>query len=173
MRVLPILVLAAGCTGSSFSKDDSGATAIQLQQISYSVLSAAHASMPGTQPPVTVSLDQSVACVAGGSSTVSGDFASTVDATGTGSYSLDLMTTMTDCAIGNGVVINGAPYLATTGTLTFHGFALTSGVVTYSGAFTANADTCNVGLTVTLAEAGPAPRVTGTICGRAIELQQH
>ena len=173
MRVVPVLALVAGCTGSSFSKDDSNAMMKQLAAISSTALDAAQPPLDAP-PPVALSIDQTVACQGSGHSTIAGDLSGDVDQNGTGSYSLDLMTTFSDCNIGNGVVVSGAPYLSTTGMFTFDAGTLTGSHVTYTGAFTANGDTCNIDFTVTLASQGPrVPLATGAICGNAVQLAQH
>jgi hypothetical protein len=171
MRALPILALAAGCASNSFSKDDSGAVLNELMAVSYAAL---HSSTPQTaapNPPV-VSLDQAFSCAGGGTSALAGEFSGDVDATGTGSYSLDLMTTFADCTIGNGLVIGGAPYLATTGKLSFDAGDLVSGSITYSGAFSAYGDTCNIDLTIAT-PFGPFQRATGSICRNTIDVRWH
>lgn len=173
MRVVPILALAAGCAGSSFSKDDSGAVAGQLTGLSYASLAAAQPHPTLGAPPHVATVDQTVHCMAGGTAGLTGDFTGNLDASGTGTYSIAVMSTFTDCALGNGLVINGAPYLSTTGTLSFSQGTLTTGSVMYTGAFTAGGETCNVDFTIALAAAGPAPRALGSICGNVLDIRQH
>jgi hypothetical protein len=172
MRLLPILALAAGCASNSFSKDDSGAVVQHLVTVSYSALHSAQPQATGTLPPV-VSVDEAFACQGGGTSALAGGFSGDVDAAGTGSYSLDLMATFADCALGNGLVIAGAPYLATTGKLTFQTRELIRGSITYSGAFTANGDTCNIDVTLGFTSGAGVARATGSICGSAVDSSWH
>jgi hypothetical protein len=164
---LVCLVVAAGCAGNGISKDDSSAVMAQLMTASFSAKAAATPAGP------KIAIDQTTSCFAGGSLAISGELDGDVDATGTGTDSLDLMTTFTDCNVGNGLVINGAPYLATTGTFAFAQGALSDGTVTYSGAFSTGSYTCNVSFTFQLAAAGPPPRMSGTICGHALDVRQH
>jgi hypothetical protein len=171
MRVLPILALAAGCASNSFSQDDSEAVVGQLLTVSTSTVTTAQPQAMSTPPPV-ISIDQAFACGGGGTSAVTGDASGDVDATGTGSYSLDLMTTFSDCVLNNGLVVSGAPYLATNGKFTFQGRGLSSGSITYSGAFTANGDTCHIDFTIMFIGQGP-PSATGSICGNAIDRTAH
>jgi hypothetical protein len=171
MRLLPILAFAAGCASNSFSKDDSGAVLNELMAVSNAALHSSAPQITAPNPPV-VSLDQAFSCAGGGTSALAGEFSGDVDATGTGAYSLDLMTTFADCAIGNGLVIGGAPYLATTGKLSFDHGALTGGFITYSGAFSAYGDTCNIDLTIAT-NFGPFETATGSICRNAIDIRRH
>jgi hypothetical protein len=173
MRALPILALAAGCTGNSFSKDDSRGMMYQLMMSSSATLDAAQ-PQTSQPPPVALSIDEMLACQAGGVLRISGDLSGDIDEAGTGSYSLDLMTTFADCDIGKGMIVSGAPYLSTTGMFTFDGGVLTDGHMTYSGAFTANGDTCNVDFTLTLAAEGPRfPFADGAICGNSTQFSAH
>lgn len=144
MRWFPIVALVAGCTGSSFSKDDSNAVMTELIGVS----ATTRAGMPGA-----TSIDQTIACAGGGTAGVSGEFSAS---------SFDLMTTFSDCNVGNGLVINGAPYLATTGTFTDTSFNLA-----FTGAVTANGDTCNIDFRVTQTGA------SGSICGNSVSFRAH
>jgi len=155
-------------------RDDSSAVVAQLSAASELAVASVQLSVPNDAPtPGMLSADKTVACASGGSVGIAGDLSGNFDTSATGSYSLDLMTTFTDCGLGNGLVINGAPYLTTTGTLSFQTAALTVGTVSYSGAFTANGDTCNIDVTLRLAGAPhPAINATGTVCGNAIKLGQ-
>ena len=151
MRWFPLLALAVGCTGSSFSKDDSTVVMGQLVIAS----ATARVGMMGAN-----SIDQTVACFGGGTAGVSGEFTQS---------SVDLMMTFADCNAGNGLVINGAPYLSLTGT-----FTQTSSDIALGGALTVNGDTCNVDLRMTLASEGPAvPYANGSICGNSVTFRAH
>ena len=173
MRWLPLVLLFGACAGNTLAQDDSNAVMGQLVAVSVTAMTAAQPH-PNAAPPLVLSIDQTVACAAGGSAEVSGELSGDVDpATGTGTYSIDLMTTFSDCNVGNGMIVNGAPYLSTTGMFSFQSYALSGATITYSGAVTANGDTCNVDLGV----AGLGPRgvssATGTICGHAVRSAYH
>ncbi|HEY1556476.1 MAG TPA: hypothetical protein VGF94_16690 [Kofleriaceae bacterium] len=169
MRPAVFLVLAAGCGASStMGKDDSAAIAAQLGTLSAAALASAQDALPSPGAPLSTSAEQSIACSAGGSAGVSGDLDGDFAADLTGTYSLDLMSTFADCVVGNGIVINGAPYLATTGTLSFRGGALVTGTITFSGALTAGNDTCNVDVMLHL----PGGAASGAVCGNALRVAQ-
>jgi len=170
MRLGPWLVLLAGCgAGSSPGKDDSAAIATQLATVSGIAFVTAQQSIPNDGPPPSTSTEKTVTCAGGGSAGLAGDLNSNVGAGGTGSYSLDLMTTFTDCNLGTGLVLNSAPYLSTTGTVSFLGGGLAAGTVTFSGAVAVGVDTCNIDVAVQLTSTpNRSPRTTGTICGYAV-----
>lgn len=173
MRFLPLVALLSACAGSTLGQDDSNAVMGQLVTMTVVATSAA-APHAETTPPLVVSIDRTVTCPNGGAAEISGDLSGDIDATtGTGSYTVDLMTTFSECALGNGLVINGAPYLSTSGVLSFQGFGLTGANMSYSGAVTANGDTCHVDLA--MAGLGPTAVSTarGTICGNAVRAFRH
>jgi hypothetical protein len=160
MRILSILALAS-CTSHSFSRDDATAMAVEMSQLS---LVATHAS---TDTKVT-SLDQVIPCDSG-SARIQGEVTGTVGPTGSGTRSVALTTTYTGCTIGD-AVIDGD--LAMTGMLTFDANRA-SGSVSFTGSFTASGQTCQSDFTVTVASAGPAPLLEGTICGTPLRITQH
>jgi len=151
-------------------KDDSSAVVVQLASSSNAVSASVQDSLRTNEAPqAMVSADKTLPCAGGGSIAVAGDLTGDLDASATGSYQLDLMTTFTDCALGNGLVVNGAPYLTTTGTMTYRSGALTVAAISYSGAFTANGDTCNIDVTLSIA---PSFSASGVVCGSAVKLSQ-
>jgi len=155
-------------------RDDSSAVVAQLTSASAAVNSSVQTSLGTNEyPQAMISADQTLPCANGGSVAVAGDLSGDLDAGATGSYSLDLMTTFADCALGTGLVVNGAPYLTTTGTLSFQAGTLTAGAIAYSGAFTASGDTCNIDVTIKLAAgAHPTFSATGTVCGSTVKVNQ-
>jgi hypothetical protein len=120
--------------------------------------------------PFTVTLDYTAACSSGGQRAFQGTLTGT-DSSGTGSATLSLTGTLTQCMVDDGTTIRTftASGVSATGTIKIasDAYAATSVHLTASSV-TVNGTVCAGGIDETIVAASPTsqPTATGTACGR-------
>ena len=154
MRKLSIVVLGllGACGG-----DDPPLSAQEQGIVLGQLFSVAGTAMTHSQPPpgsalvgtpAVFQVNETEPCPSGGSVGIAGMASGFMDQNGNGQASADFMITFTSCGTvpvnGQQFIINGAPYLSITSMGAWAGGAMTSGSMTFSGAFCWN-DGCAQG----------------------------
>lgn len=178
MRTFALLALSlAACASDPPPLSSQDQALVMAQMFSMAGTAQAAAGQPAAafrETPAVVQVNQSQACAFGGNAAVAGMASGSVDqTTGTGSVSVDIMATFTDCGVGQNFVINGAPDLSLTAEFDYLSFALSHASVTLSGAFCWNdcssGHTCDIDVTFQLpSSTQPQPSGSGHICNAQV-----
>lgn len=169
MHRLGLLVFATGCM-AQFTQEDAQAFANVLDASTASGLNGNTPLLPLVPPP----FDSTVACSEGGRSGAAGDITGSLNQFGNGSLYAGFVATFTDCQ-ENGVVFNGDPYLSATGSMSFSNGQMTSGSLSFGGAFrwdeAGGSGGCNVNLSLILAsQTSKYSHLSGTVCDFSVEV---
>lgn len=178
MRTFALLAFTlAACASDPPKLSSQDEALVMAQMFSMAGTAQTAAGQPAAafrQAPVVVQVNESQACAFGGSAAVAGMASGSVDSmTGTGSVSVDIMATFTNCGVGQNFVVNGAPDLSLTAEFDYLSFALSHGSVTFSGAFCWNdcsaGNTCDVDVSFQLPSSTQAqPSGSGHICNTQV-----
>jgi hypothetical protein len=175
---LPRIINRAGRSTSPFRSSGGGVTKKALDEVQATELAAisvgtlADAAVEalndcqiGADGQLLCSINTADSCDLGGRVEVHGAWSGSIDSAGVGVLLLDSSETLTDCQLGNGIVVNGDPALTLTATVNTDG----SGTFQFGGGIKwveqdGTAGACQVSVTSIIDAAGNETD-SGTICG--------
>jgi hypothetical protein len=169
------LALAACSTVGGIDSADTGVSNDDTYAMLDGIWSGARATINAKKDPLTVTfnlpLSYNVACDAGGQRSYQGTLAGT-DSSGSGSATLSMTATLTNCGFDNKVKITTitATGVLVTGTITITNDAYAATNLRMKGTnVTVNGVVCTGGVDVAIVATAPSAQVTstGTACGRA------
>ncbi|NIR46069.1 MAG: hypothetical protein GWN99_16705 [Gemmatimonadetes bacterium] len=182
LRLASVLLAAAflGCGGDSTGTDGEAMTEEAAAVMAGEILGALVGALdspsgaPAPSAPVAINVQYSHRhfCPAAGHVDVSGSLTGSFDSeTGSGSAWLQVLATLTDCTFEvNGIasVLNGDPYLSTTGSFTWlNGAPATQQSIDIGGALDRDGQFCAINLSVIYSIDGTTT-YSGTVCGYSI-----
>src|SRR6267142_713528 len=138
MRAIALATITVAACASDpppLSTSDQALVMAEMFSVAGSALSASGTPATFAPTPAVVQVNSSSACAFGGTAQVAGMASGNVDSmTGTGAVSVDIMATFTNCAVGQNLIVQGAPDLSLTGTFDYLSFELSQGSITFGGA---------------------------------------